>query len=85
MLAQQQVAFDWNRSRVGSEVDVLIDEICPESASTLGRSYAEAPEIDSIIRLPEGVAGVGEMVRCTITETDDYDLVAEPLRCSEEI
>ena len=85
MLAQQQVAFDWNRSRIGSEVDVLIDEICPESASTLGRSYAEAPEIDSIIRLPEGVAGVGEMVRCTITETDDYDLVAEPLRCSEEI
>lgn len=85
MLAQQQVAFDWNRSRIGSEVDVLIDEICPETASTLGRSYAEAPEIDSIIRLPEGVAGVGEMVRCTITETDDYDLVAEPLRCSEEI
>lgn len=85
MLAQQQVAFAWNRSRIGSEVDVLIDEICPESASTLGRSYAEAPEIDSIIRLPEGVAGVGEMVRCTITETDDYDLVAEPLRCSEEI
>lgn len=85
MLAQQQVAFDWNRSRIGSEVDVLIDEICPETASTLGRSYAEAPEIDSIIRLPEGAAGVGEMVRCTITETDDYDLVAEPLRCSEEI
>ncbi len=85
MLAQQQVAFDWNRSRVGSEVDVLIDEICPETASTLGRSYAEAPEIDSIIRLPKDVAGVGEMVRCTITETDDYDLVAEPLRCSEEI
>ena len=85
MLAQQQVAFDWNRSRIGSEVDVLIDEICPETASTLGRSYAEAPEIDSIIRLPKDVAGVGEMVRCTITETDDYDLVAEPLRCSEEI
>ncbi|MBT6784095.1 MAG: 30S ribosomal protein S12 methylthiotransferase RimO, partial [Planctomycetes bacterium] len=64
----------------GTEVDVLVDEICPDSGAVLGRSYAEAPEIDSIIRLPGGSASAGEMIRCRITATDDYDLVAEPLK-----
>ncbi len=77
MLVQQEVAFSWNRSRLGSEVDVLIDSVCQETGSLLGRSYAEAPEIDSSIRLPAGSGQVGEMVPCRITETDDYDLIAE--------
>ena len=77
MLVQQEVAFSWNRSRLGSEVDVLIDSVCQETGSLLGRSYAEAPEIDSTIRIPAGSGQVGEMVPCRITETDDYDLIAE--------
>ncbi|MGE4619557.1 MAG: 30S ribosomal protein S12 methylthiotransferase RimO [Planctomycetota bacterium] len=79
MLAQQEVAFSWNQTRVGTEVEVLIDGPCEKTDSLLGRSYAEAPEIDSSIRIPAGSGQVGEMVRCRITATDDYDLVAEPI------
>lgn len=79
-LVQQKVAFDWNRERVGSETDVLLDEECPETGQWLGRSFAEAPEIDSIIRVPKEAGKQGELVRCRITEMDDYDLIAEPIR-----
>jgi len=79
MLAQQQVAFQWNEQRVGSEVDVLVDEICSESNRVQGRSYAEAPEIDSVVWLPEGTAKPGEMGRCRVTASEDYDLIAEPV------
>ena len=84
MLAQQEVAFAWNRARVGSEVDVLIDSVCDETGFLLGRSYAEAPEIDSSIRMPSGSGQVGELVRCRITGTDDYDLVAELIENEKE-
>ena len=79
-LVQQKVAFDWNRERVGSETDVLLDEECPETGQWLGRSFAEAPEIDSIIRVPKEAGEQGELVRCRITEMVDYDLIAEPIR-----
>ena len=79
-LVQQKVAFDWNLERVGSETDVLLDEECPETGHWLGRSFAEAPEIDSIIRVPKEAGEQGELVRCRITEMDDYDLIAEPIR-----
>ncbi|MEC9475699.1 MAG: 30S ribosomal protein S12 methylthiotransferase RimO [Planctomycetota bacterium] len=79
MLTQQQVAFSWNQTRIGTEVDVLIDSVCDQTGCLLGRSYAEAPEIDSTIRVPAGSGQVGELVRCQITASDDYDLVAEPL------
>ncbi|MGE4633233.1 MAG: 30S ribosomal protein S12 methylthiotransferase RimO [Planctomycetota bacterium] len=83
MLAQQKVAFAWNQARVGSDVDVLIDAVCDQTGSLIGRSYAEAPEIDSSIRVPAGSGQIGEMVRCRITQTDDYDLVAEPIENGE--
>lgn len=81
MLAQQRVAFDWNAQRLGSEVEVLIDgvEETPSGRQRLyGRSYAEAPEIDSRIYLPADSGEIGEYHRFTITGMQDYDLLAEP-------
>ena len=99
MLAQQEIAFEYNRGRVGEVVDVLIDGVATaepdgepqeeEAAETddsiparlgrYGRSYAEAPEIDARIFLPEDAGEVGAYVRMRITATDGYDLEAEPL------
>ena len=56
MLAQQEVAFSWNTQRLGTETDLLIDGVCrgdDGSDRTYGRSYAEAPEIDSRVFLTE--------------------------------
>ncbi len=83
MLAQQEIAFDWNERRVGSEVEVLVDgSDAPERSRTPrlhGRSYAEAPEIDSRIYLPPGSATPGEFLRVRVRATEGYDLVAEPI------
>ncbi len=78
-LVQQQVAFDWNRERVGTEVDVLLDSECDKTGHWLGRSFAEAPEIDSVIRIPTNAGEIGDIVRCRIVEMDEYDLIAEPV------
>ena len=82
MLAQQKIAFDWNQRRLGSETEVLIDGwFETESGARLtGRSYAEAPEIDSRIFLPDHAGSPGDYVRARITEVEDYDLCAEPVK-----
>jgi ribosomal protein S12 methylthiotransferase len=71
--------------RVGATMQVLID-----SAPALGRrggtgrSYADAPEIDGVVKLlpPEKaskVLKVGEFTRARIVGTQGHDLVAQPI------
>lgn len=82
MLAQQKVAFAWNERRVGSEVEVLIDGIEEDDHGRhrlYGRSFAEAPEIDSRIYLPAGLGIPGEYHQVRIAAAEGYDLRAEPL------
>ena len=56
---------------------VLIDDV--NSNGAVGRSYAEAPEVDGVIRIPGLKAQQGEIVQAVIVESDDHDLIAEPL------
>ncbi len=84
MAIQQQIAFDWNESRVGSTEDVIIDSPLPDQDGVwIGRSRGEAPDIDGIIYVsgfdPDRTVEVGNMVKCEIVATDGYDLVAAPL------
>lgn len=55
--------------QVGRTVEVLVD------SPGVARSVREAPEIDGIIEVPDGLA-VGEFATVTITESRDVDLVA---------
>ncbi|MSR29088.1 MAG: 30S ribosomal protein S12 methylthiotransferase RimO [Phycisphaerales bacterium] len=77
-----------------SQFDVLIDSVADGKArgratsgvaatgTTLhvGRAYHQAPQIDSVTHVVsrERLAS-GEIVRCTIVESDGYDLVAQPV------
>ncbi len=84
MAIQQQIAFDWNESRVGSVEDVIIDSPLPDQEGVwIGRSRGEAPDIDGIIYVsgvdPDRAVEVGNMVKCEIVATDGYDLIAAPL------
>jgi ribosomal protein S12 methylthiotransferase len=51
MTLQQDIAFEQNRSRVGSTAEVLIDG--QNGADWLSRSYGEAPEIDPLVLIPD--------------------------------
>ena len=76
MAAQQEVSREVLATRVGRDIDVIIDEVDEEGA--MGRSVWDAPEIDGSVFLNEdtGVA-VGDIVRAKVVFADEYDLWAE--------
>ena len=80
MEAQQEIAFAWNQGLIGRELEVLIDGPDPEVPNhMLGRSYADAPEIDGLVRVKGKRLHAGDLVRARITAADGYDLVARAL------
>ena len=84
MAIQQQIAFEWNESRVGTSEDVIIDSPLPEQEGVwIGRTRGEAPDIDGIVYVsgvdPSLNVEVGSMVKCEVVAADGYDLIAAPL------
>jgi ribosomal protein S12 methylthiotransferase len=80
MAAQQDVAFAWGRRQVGCELDVLIDGPDPEvPGHLLGRSYADAPDIDGLVRVKGKSLRAGDLVCVKVTAADGYDLVARAI------
>jgi ribosomal protein S12 methylthiotransferase len=77
MEVQQKVAFEWNDAQIGRQVDVLIDAAVPDQEGAwVGRSYANAPDVDGVVYVTgEGLA-VGAIVPCEIVARSDYDLAA---------
>ncbi len=72
------------RQRVGAIMQVLVDHApALGRKGGTGRSYADAPEIDGLVRLlpPEKASKtlkVGEFTRARIVGTEGHDLVAQP-------
>lgn len=80
MATQQEIAFAWNAARVGERFDVLIDSDIPgESTAFVGRTYADAPEIDGVVYVTGERLRPGEIVSCEIVATHAYDLVGVAL------
>jgi len=83
MEAQQQVAFDWGRQQVGRELSVIVDCPDPEVPNhVLARSYADAPEIDGVVRVKGKNIHPGDLIRVKVTAADGYDLAARALKNS---
>ncbi len=76
LLAQQKVAFAWSRAQVGRRLDVILDSPVPgERHAFIGRTYADAPEVDGAAYVSgEGLAA-GQIVSCEIVASREYDLV----------
>jgi ribosomal protein S12 methylthiotransferase len=58
-------------------MDVLIDG--PSSRGPgwwLGRTYADAPDVDGVAHVEGASLEAGDLVSCTIEAADGYDLVA---------
>jgi ribosomal protein S12 methylthiotransferase len=77
MEVQQQVAFEWNEAQIGRQLDVLIDAAVPnEENAWVGRSYADAPDVDGVVYVTGGQLAVGAIVPCEIVARSGYDLAA---------
>lgn len=73
MAHQQAISAARLQTRIGREIDVLIDELAEDGA--IGRSSADAPEIDGNVYVSaDRKIRVGDMVRVRVTDADEYDL-----------
>jgi ribosomal protein S12 methylthiotransferase len=81
LAAQQEIAFAWSEAQVGRTVDVLIDRAAGEAPDVyLGRTWADAPEIDGAVYVTGRDVRPGQIVPCEIVAARGYDLVAAPSR-----
>lgn len=76
MLAQQEIAFAAARRRIGSRLDVVIDERNAERC--VGRHAGQAPEVDAVSVLPASRYAPGEWVPARCVDTAGYDLIVTP-------
>lgn len=77
METQQQLAFEFGDSLIGYELDCLIDEKL-ENGLAVGRTYADAPEIDGCVYVEDTGLEVGQMVPVEIVSRQSYDWMAVP-------
>ncbi len=85
MAVAEEVSTAKLRRRIGATMQVLVDS-APSMGKKggIGRSYADAPEIDGVVKLlaPEKISKtlkVGEFTRAKIVATQGHDLVALPV------
>ena len=85
MAVAEEVSMQRLQRRIGSTMQVLVDS-APGLGRRggVGRSYADAPEIDGVVRLlpPEKISKtlkVGEFTRARVVATEGHDLVAVPI------
>ncbi|HEX3659270.1 MAG TPA: 30S ribosomal protein S12 methylthiotransferase RimO [Pirellulales bacterium] len=80
MAVQQEIAFQWNERQIGRQLDVLLDAPLPEAKDAwIGRSYADAPDVDSVVYVTGKKLRSGQIVPCEVVASREYDLVAAAL------
>jgi ribosomal protein S12 methylthiotransferase len=85
MVVAEEVSVAKLQRRVGATMQVLVDHApAMGRKGGVGRSYADAPEIDGTVQLlpPEKISKqmkVGEFTRARIVGVQGHDLVAQPI------
>ncbi len=86
MTLQSEISYEFNQSRVGSEVKVIVDDF--SDGVYVCRSEFESPEVDGeiLVKHDSSVMGdidpyslIGEFITVKVTGADEYDLIAEPV------
>lgn len=84
MAHQQQISAVRLQQKIGREIEVLVDEV--DEDGPIGRSEADAPEIDGMVFLESARAlRPGDLVRARVTNADEYDLWAEVIEESQPV
>jgi ribosomal protein S12 methylthiotransferase len=85
MAVAEQVSASKLQHRIGQTMQVLVDSApALGKKGATGRSYADAPEIDGIVKLlpPEKISKtlrVGEFTKARVVATEGHDLIARPI------
>ena len=79
MATQQRHAFAFGDSVVGYELDVILDRESETPGNWIGRSFADAPEIDGVVEVAGEGLSVGQLVPVEILSRQGYDLAGASL------
>jgi ribosomal protein S12 methylthiotransferase len=80
MSLQQEIAFQWGSRQEGKCTDVLIERGIPgEEGAHVGRTYADAPDVDGVVYVTGKGLSPGQIVPCEIVAASDYDLIGIPV------
>ena len=79
MEEQARIAGEYNKSQVGRTIPVLVESYDRYAECWFGRSPADAPDIDGKVffTCPGGAVKPGDLVRVTVTDSMDWDLMGE--------
>ena len=81
---QERITHQWARTKIGQTLDVLIDRQGtdendqPLSDLYIGRTYADAPDIDPVVYVTGDNLTPGQLVPCEIVDVQELDLIAVP-------
>ena len=77
MQVQQQISFEWNQQQQGRQMEVILDAPIPEQPDAwVGRSQADAPDVDGLVYVTGENLQEGQIVNCEIVAAREYDLIA---------
>lgn len=85
MHVAEDVSTSILQRRLGATLQVLVDSApAMGRKGGIGRSFADAPEIDGVVRLlpPQKISKtlrVGEFTKAVVVRTEGHDLVAQPI------
>jgi len=78
MQTQAKISTAKLAAKVGSNIDVIIDEV--DEQGSIARSQADAPEIDGVVYLnEESNHSPGDIVRVQVHASDEHDLWANSI------
>ena len=81
MRAQQRVAAEIQAAKVGRVLQVIVDDVGDLPGEMIGRSQADAPDVDGRVTLDtDGTVVIGDIVEAEVVAADAYDLRARALR-----
>jgi len=75
MYLQEEISAEKLARKVGKVVQVIIDDV--DDDGSVGRTAADAPEIDGLVYIDDEQLEVGEFVMVRITDSDEHDLWGE--------
>ena len=79
MLKQQEISASKLQRRIGQKMTVLVET--REESGYLGRSYADAPEIDGLVHIAtDSKLSQGDFCQVQISDADEYDLYSSPIK-----
>jgi len=85
MQLQKEIVKEKNNSRLNRTYTVLVEGVAEDGIFYIGRSYAEAPDIDGLIYFTsEEPLEFGSFVEVKILNVDDYDLIGEVINESSK-